>query len=103
MIVPHSPLGRERLRRGLRALPRGAQIVLCDGAPASRARSRRLASASGVAIEREYLAIPSFRRPLFILHDGPASARYFWTHVATAPPGATRHAVLISAIVRLTT
>lgn len=77
--------------------------MLCDGAPASRGRGRRLASASGVAIEREYVAIPSLRRPLFILQEGPASARYFWTHVATVPPGVTRHAGLISAIVQLTT
>jgi len=76
--------------------------VLCDVAPASHGRGRRLASASGVAIEREYVAIPSLRRPLFILQDGPASARYFWTHVATVPPDVTRHAGLMSAIVRLT-
>jgi len=76
--------------------------VLCDGAPASRGRGRRCARASGVAIEREYVAIPSLRRPLFILQDGPASARYFWTHIATVPPDVTRHAGLMSAIVRLT-
>lgn len=102
MTVPRSRLGRQRLRRSLRALPRGAEIVLCDVAPASHGRGRRLASASGVAIEREYVAIPSLRRPLFILQDGPASARYFWTHVATVPPDVTRHAGLMSAIVRLT-
>jgi hypothetical protein len=101
MTVPRTSFGRQRLRRSLRALPAGAHVVLCDVAPAFRGRSRRLASASGVAIEREYVAIPSLRRPLFILQDAPASARYFWTQVATVPPGVARYAGLMSAIVRL--
>jgi hypothetical protein len=38
-------------------------------------------------VDREYRAFPSTRAPAYLVQDTPAALDYFFTSVATVPPG----------------
>jgi len=100
--VPRSRLGRRRLPERLRELYRGQPVVLCDPAPGSPRRCRRLAAAAGLEIDREYLLLPSIQAPAYMVQDRPAALSYLWSAVLTVPPGRARSALLIDVVLRLT-
>src|SRR5206468_12897621 len=63
-------------RRGGRAaateagrLAPGAAVVLVASPPFARVRSRRVAAAAGVEIQREYLALPNAELPAYLVED----------------------------------
>ena len=76
----HRALGR------LRELPKGAAVVLVDGAPLSNGRCRRFARAAGVEIERQYLVLPSLRSAVYLVEDAAESIRYLRDATLAAPP-----------------
>jgi hypothetical protein len=85
--VPH---GRNReLEARVRSLPTGTSIVLSATAPGARRRCRALARRAGIAIEREYLAVPSATAPGYLIEDARAPIRFFVDRVlapVVAPP-----------------
>jgi hypothetical protein len=93
-----APAGAVRVDVGFRgrtepALPAGgAPLALCASGPFARRRLRRAAARAGVALEREYLALPSVASPAFLIEDGPAAVDYFRDRILTPPPGMARGA-----------
>jgi hypothetical protein len=89
-----APAGAVRLDVDLRgrtspAPARGA-VALCASGPFARWRVRRAAARAGVALEREYLALPSAGSPAFLVEDAPGPIDYFRVRILTAPPGTSR-------------
>jgi hypothetical protein len=81
------------LRRGVgsllhevRALAAGSPVILCAPPPFARRRCRRFASAAGIDIHREYLALPTAGAPAYLVEDAPASTAYFVRSILVAPP-----------------
>ncbi|GAA3121624.1 hypothetical protein JOF29_006655 [Kribbella aluminosa] len=62
-------------------------VVLVDQRPRSRHRLRRTAKELGVVLEREFVVLPTLDRPMVVVDDVEEAVRYFWTAVATVPPG----------------
>jgi hypothetical protein len=100
--VPRSRLGRRRLPERLHELALGQPVVLCDPAPGSPRRCRRLAAAAGLEIDREYLLLPSIQAPVYMVQDRPAALSYLWSAILTVPPGGARSALLFDIALRLT-
>lgn len=71
----------------LRGLPSGTPVALVDQHLLSSWRVRRLADRSGVAVHREYLALPSLRAPVFVVQDTPQAVQWVCTSLLTVPPG----------------
>jgi hypothetical protein len=69
----------------VRDLPAGTQVVLLDGRPGARWRCWRFAAAAGVRVEAAYVALPSLRRPLYLVRDSPETLRYFWSDLLVLP------------------
>jgi hypothetical protein len=104
-----APAGAVRVDIDLRArpsgggLPRlapGGALVLCASGPFARRRVRRAAARGGVALEREYLALPSGAEPAFLVQDGPAALDYFRRRILATPPGLARTAWLAEVALR---
>ena len=87
--APASGPERRRLARELRAGPAGGQVVVFDGRLGARRRCRRLLREAGVTADRELVAIPSLRRPMYLVEDAPEALRWFCANVLTVPPGAS--------------
>jgi hypothetical protein len=62
-------------------------VVLIDQRPFSRRRLRKLARQLSIAVEREFIVLPTLRRPIVLIDDTEAAVRHFWTAIATVPPG----------------
>ncbi|HZX05369.1 hypothetical protein [Kribbella sp.] len=75
------------LRDGPVELPLDGPVVLVDQRPWSRRRLRRTARELGVVLEREFVVLPTLERPMVVVDDVEEAVRYFWTAVATVPPG----------------
>jgi hypothetical protein len=73
-------------------------VVLVDQRPFSRRRLRRLAAELGIVLEREFVVLPTVERPLMVIDDTKEAVRFFWTAVATVPPGLALTAVPASAL-----
>ncbi len=71
--VPRSRRARQVLQGRLLALPAGTRVALCDRAPGSSWRCRRLAEDAGIALERVYLALPSLDSPHYLIEDTPGA------------------------------
>jgi len=82
------------------ALPDGSAVVLTDDRPGGRIRLRRKAARLGLQISREYIVLPSWRRPSFVVEDDPKTLAWLWTTMATVPPGVSRGSLLAEAAVR---
>jgi hypothetical protein len=93
--------GREATVRQLRALQPGAPVVLLDERPGGRARTRRLALAGRIAVERGYVAVPSLRNPIVFAEDSVDCLRWVSRSVLTTPPGVTWLHAVVDAGIRL--
>jgi hypothetical protein len=91
---------RRAARDGIAALPSGSNVVLTDDRPGGRIRLRRRAARLGLEISREYVVLPSWRRPSFVVEDHPTTLAWLWTTLATVPPGVSRGSLLAEAAVR---
>jgi hypothetical protein len=91
---------RRAARDGIAALPSGSSVVLTDDRPGGRIRLRRRAARLGLEISREYVVLPSWRRPSFVVEDHPTTLAWVWTTLATVPPGVSRGSLLAEAAVR---
>jgi hypothetical protein len=69
----------------VRELPAGTPVVLLDGRLGARWRCRRFAAAGGVRIEAAYVALPSLRRPLYLVQDASETLRYLWSDLLVLP------------------
>jgi hypothetical protein len=85
---------------GIAELPSGSRVVLIDDRPGGRIRLRRKAARLGLQISREYVVLPSWRRPSFVVEDHPTTLAWLWTTLATVPPGISRGSLLTEAAVR---
>lgn len=85
--VGRSRGGRLEAHRAVASLPSGTPVVLTSGAPGAIRRCRSFASKAGIALEREYLALPSAEAPAYLVEDAPASVAVFLESVLFAPPG----------------
>ncbi|TDW78076.1 hypothetical protein [Kribbella pratensis] len=79
-------------------LSAGHPVVLMDQRPLSRQRLRQVARRLGVVLEREFVVLPTLGRPMVVVDDAEQAIRYFWTAVATVPPGLAFTAVPASAL-----
>ena len=93
------PRGRAG-RRAIDAIPAGSAVILTDDRPGGRIRLRRRAARLGLQISREYVVLPSWRRPSFVVEDDPKTLAWLWTTMATVPPGVSRASLLAEAAVR---
>lgn len=69
------------------ALASGSHVIVRSPAPFARRRCRRFASAAGVDIHREYLALPTASTPAYLVEDSPAATAYFLRSIIAPPPG----------------
>lgn len=73
-------------------------VVLIDQRPFSRRRLQRLARTLSIEVEREFIVLPTLRHPLMLVDDTEAAVRYFWSAIATVPPGLAFTALPASAL-----
>ena len=101
IIEPRGRGVREHLRpERIGELPSGSRVVLTDDRPGGRIRLRRKAARLGLQISREYVVVPSWSRPSFVVEDHPTTLAWVWTTLATVPPGVSRGSLLAEAAVR---
>lgn len=99
--VPSRPLAVRDTAERLRSLPGGSPVILLDHRPASR-RTRRLAVAGALKVEREYVALPSLRSAIVVVEDSRDSLRWACQSLLTPPPGvAWAHGIVHAAIALL--
>jgi hypothetical protein len=99
--VSPGPRGIRRAVAELRALPGGTPVVLLDYRPGGRLRARRVAAAGAIVIDRQYVALPSLRRPIVVAEDSRDPLRWACRTLVAPPPGITRAHALVDAAVRL--
>jgi len=61
---------------------------------------RRKAARLGLEISKEYVVLPSWRRPSFVVEDHPTTLAWLMMTLATVPPGVSRGSLLTEAAVR---
>jgi hypothetical protein len=90
--------GGSRLRgaavRRVRALPPGSAVLVWGPARSCR----RLARSAGIEVDREFIAIPSVRSPIYLVEKAPEPINYFCSTLLTLPPGASLLAPLGEAV-----
>jgi len=79
-----SPVGR------LNQVPHETPIVLIGSRIGARGQLRRVAARSGLRIEREYVVLPGWRSPSFVVEGNVNTLRWLWSTFATVPPGMNR-------------
>ena len=91
----------ENLPRGrIAELPSGSRVVLVDDRPGGRIRLRRKAARLGLQVSSEYVVLPSWRRPAFVVEDHTTTLAWLMTTLATVPPGVSRGSLFAEAAVR---
>jgi hypothetical protein len=85
---------------GIATLASGSRVVLIDDRPGGRIRLRRKAARLGLEISREYVVLPSWHRPSFVVEDHPSTLAWLMMTLATVPPGVSRGSLLAEAAVR---
>lgn len=85
--VPLSSGMRTKASARVRTLRSGTPVVLLASSLGSLRRCRRFASTAGIRVEREYVPLPSMQAPRYIVENTPRSLEYFWSTLATVPPG----------------
>jgi hypothetical protein len=96
--IPGSSAARRRLAERIARLPSGTTLVLCCAGLGSRWRARRFATAAGVKVVREYVAIPSALAPTCYVEDQPQTLRYFLTQVLALPRGAAAASAIFAGV-----
>jgi hypothetical protein len=84
-----------------RRLARGTPVALVDNRIGSRSRLRRRAARLGLDVEREYLVLPTWGQPTFVVEDEPDLLGWLFLSLATVPPNVTRGAWLVDVVTRL--
>lgn len=108
LVVPPDSLVvdlRSQPRRSLRAvrdLPTGRSVAIFNSGIASRRRCRNFARRAGVELTREFLALPSARRPAFLVQDSENVVAYFFGRVLPVPPGGPLLSLAVDGLSRLT-
>ncbi len=89
LVAEVAPFRRRNgaLIRRVGALAAGSPVVVCSPPPFARYRCRRFASAAGIDIDREYLALPRPGAPAYLVEDAPAATAYFVRSILVPPPG----------------
>jgi hypothetical protein len=97
-----SRAARREQERAVRELPPGTPVILSTPGPGSARRCRRFAARVDVALEREFLAVPSITAPAYLVEDAREPVDVFLTTVLVTPPGAplTRAVDVVLALVR---
>lgn len=104
------PVWSEPGQRWRLLLPPDATVVADGGAvPAAgtvaltgpRRRVHARARAAGIAVEREYAALPSLGRPVLVVALAPGPLAWATRAVLTVPPGVTRRHAAYSLLIRL--
>jgi hypothetical protein len=96
--VPSRPLAVRRTAALVRALPEGLPVILLDHRPGSR-RTRRIASATALTVQREYVALPSLRSAIVVVEDTRDSLLWTCRSLLAPPPGSTwGHAPMHAAV-----
>lgn len=85
--VPRARAGQAAARRRIASLGPGAGVVVCASGPLPGRRLRRLAGATALSLDRQFLAFPSAAAPAYLVEDAPAAIDYFLRHTLVAPPG----------------
>lgn len=80
--------------RRVRALPSGASVLVWGPARSCR----RLARSAGIEVDREFIAIPSVRSPIYLVERAPEPINYFCSTLLTLPPGTSLLAPLGEAV-----
>jgi hypothetical protein len=86
--VGRSPPERQASLDRARALQGGTPVVLRAAGLGSSRRCRAFAAEAGIALEREYLALPSAAAPAYLVEDARASVRTAIATVFVTPPDA---------------
>jgi len=99
--VGSGPWAVRRAIAELRALPGGTSVALLDYRPGGRLRARRIAAAGVIAIDRQFVALPSLRRAIVVAEDNRESLRWAFRSLVAPPPRVTWAHALLDAAVRL--
>lgn len=99
--LPSRPLAVRSTAERLRALPAGSPVILLDHRPGSR-RTRRVAVASALTVDREYVALPSLRAAIVVVEDSRESLLWACQSLVAPPPGSTwAHGLMHAAVALL--
>jgi hypothetical protein len=85
--VPRRGRRRQALIREVWALAAHSPVVLSSPPPFARRRCRRFASAAGVDIHREYVALPTSGAPAYLVEDAPVATSYLVRSILVPPRG----------------
>lgn len=99
--VPRGGGKRRAVESRVRSLPSGTPVMLLARSFGSLRRCRSFADAAGLEVEGEYLPLPSTRAAAYLIENAPESVAYFWTTLATAPPGARGLSAPIEVLLKL--
>ena len=86
--IPSRPLAVRNAAARVRALPVGSAVVLLDHRRGSL-RARRIAASAGVAVDREYVALPSLRSAIVLAEDSANALRWACQSLVAPPPAVT--------------
>jgi hypothetical protein len=86
--IGRSRAARAAATRTVSGLRPGVPVVVRASAPRATTRCRRFAAATGIEVERAYLAFPSAAAPAYLVENAPAPIREFVRSVLVTPPGA---------------
>jgi hypothetical protein len=86
--VPSRPFAVRRTAARVRAMPGNSAVILLDHRPASL-RTRRIANASALRVDREYVALPSLRAAVVVVEDSGGSLTWTCRSLIAPPPGLT--------------
>jgi hypothetical protein len=98
--IPSRPLAVRDTAARVRALPAGSTVVLLDHRRGSR-RARRIAASAGVAVDREYVALPSLRRAIVVAEDSANALRWACRSLVAPPPAVTWAHAPVSGVIEL--
>lgn len=95
------PLGVRRATARLRDLGQGVPVVVLDASPGAKLRTRRVAAAGVITVDRRYVALPTLSRAIVVTEDSPDALSWALRSLVTPPPGTTWAHVLADGAVRL--
>jgi hypothetical protein len=97
--VPPGLLAARRVAVQLRALPAGTPVVLLDSRPGGHLRTRRIAAAGVLVVDRQYVALPSLRNAIVVAEDTSGCLLWACRSLVAPPPGVTwAHALVDIAV-----
>lgn len=90
VAVPRGRRRRRALATHIQQLPPGTPVVLRATGWGARGRCRHLAEVAQLDVVREWLAVPSLRRPLYLAEATPVALAHLWATAMTPPPRLAR-------------